>query len=77
MGARAAKRAEERLTAAEMESVAAWYESSEGREWVELSLAEAERWPLYDFSDCRHGCNGDCVESGSERCTFMCHQPSP
>jgi hypothetical protein len=30
--------------------------------------------PLYDWSDCRHGCNGDCVTGGSsERCTFVCH----
>lgn len=28
---------------------------------------------LADLSDCRHGCNGDCVESGSERCDFTCH----
>lgn len=24
--------------------------------------------------DCQHGCNGDCVRSGSERCTFACHE---
>lgn len=29
--------------------------------------------PLVDPSDCRHGCNGDCVESGSECCNFTCH----
>lgn len=29
--------------------------------------------PLMDLSDCVHGCNGDCVESGSERCNFTCH----
>ncbi len=29
--------------------------------------------PLVDLSDCVHGCNGDCVESGSERCDFTCH----
>jgi hypothetical protein len=27
-----------------------------------------------DSSDCRHGCNGDCHESGSDVCTFTCHQ---
>lgn len=29
--------------------------------------------PGYDLSDCRHGCNGDCLVSGSERCSFTCH----
>jgi len=29
--------------------------------------------PLVDLSDCRHGCNGACVESGSDRCDFTCH----
>lgn len=29
--------------------------------------------PLIDPSDCRHGCNGACVESGSDRCDFTCH----
>ena len=24
--------------------------------------------------DCRHGCNGGCTESGSERCSFTCHE---
>lgn len=23
--------------------------------------------------DCRHGCNGNCYESGSDRCNFTCH----
>lgn len=27
-----------------------------------------------DPSDCRHGCNGDCITSGSERCTLTCHE---
>jgi len=27
--------------------------------------------PLYDLSDCEHGCNGS--PCGSERCTFICH----
>jgi hypothetical protein len=28
-----------------------------------------------DPSDCRHGCNGDCVANGSpdDRCNFTCH----
>lgn len=26
-----------------------------------------------DPSDCRHGCNGLCLVSGSERCNFTCH----
>lgn len=26
-----------------------------------------------DPSDCRHGCNGECVVSGSEKCSFFCH----
>jgi len=30
--------------------------------------------PLYDWSDCEHGCNGS--PCGSERCTFICH-PGP
>lgn len=30
---------------------------------------------LYDTGDCRHGCNGDCVASGSEVCSFTCHAP--
>ncbi len=29
--------------------------------------------PLEDLSDCRHGCHGDCLESGSDVCTFPCH----
>lgn len=29
-----------------------------------------------DGSDCAHGCNGDCVVSGSEKCRFWCH-PAP
>jgi hypothetical protein len=24
-------------------------------------------------ADCRHGCNGVCVVTGSEKCTFTCH----
>jgi hypothetical protein len=29
--------------------------------------------PGEDPSDCLHGCNGDCVDSGSECCDFTCH----
>lgn len=32
--------------------------------------------PLADLADCAHGCNGMCVVSGSERCTFACHGPA-
>jgi hypothetical protein len=28
---------------------------------------------LEDWSDCRHGCNGDCERWGGERCDFTCH----
>jgi hypothetical protein len=36
-------------------------------------MAEAPRDPLLDKSDCRHGCNGDCIVSSSEVCTITCH----
>lgn len=26
-----------------------------------------------DEPDCLHGCNGDCLTSGSDVCNFMCH----
>lgn len=29
--------------------------------------------PFLDPSDCQHGCNGDCEQSGGERCDFTCH----
>jgi hypothetical protein len=31
--------------------------------------------PLFDWSDCQHGCNGDCVvaDAGSDVCTWQCH----
>lgn len=32
---------------------------------------------LYDLSDCRHGCNGDCEKWGGEVCDFTCHPPLP
>ena len=28
---------------------------------------------MIDLSDCQHGCNGDCVASGSDVCTWLCH----
>lgn len=48
----------------------------EDRQWrrAEAPQAAAPFDPLADSSDCVHGCNGDCVESGSERCTFACHE---
>lgn len=46
---------------------------SEGRELRIAQYGWETREPGYDWSDCRHGCNGDCVESGSDRCTFVCH----
>lgn len=30
--------------------------------------------PFEDLSDCAHGCNGDCMTSGSDRCNFTCHE---
>jgi hypothetical protein len=29
--------------------------------------------PLDDLTDCAHGCNGDCLTSGSDVCSFVCH----
>jgi hypothetical protein len=29
--------------------------------------------PLLDPAVCRHGCNGDCENTGSTRCDFTCH----
>jgi hypothetical protein len=51
----------------------------EGRQWrrTEVPQPAAPLDPLVDLSDCRHGCNGDCVESGSERCDFTCHAEAP
>ena len=45
----------------------------------ELAPVADDEWlaaidPLIDPSDCRHGCNGDCITSGSERCDFTCHE---
>lgn len=38
------------------------------------SAPDALPSPLADLSDCRHGCNGDCLTSGSDVCNFTCHQ---
>ena len=40
---------------------------------TEVPQAPPPAVPGEDLSDCMHGCNGDCVESGSDRCTFICH----
>lgn len=37
-------------------------------------LAGDLRIPFTDYSDCRHGCNGECYESGGESCDFTCHE---
>ena len=58
MGARHAKRVEARRFAAELMPEA-------DSEW----LASID--PLYDLSDCVHGCNGS--PCGAERCSFTCH----
>lgn len=39
---------------------------------TEVSLPPAPFDPFIDPSDCVHGCAG-CVESGSDRCDFTCH----
>lgn len=46
------------------------------RRYVADLLATEPATPLLDPSDCRHGCNGACVEGGSDRCDFTCH-PDP
>lgn len=43
------------------------------RRFVTDLLGTQPHDPLVDPSDCRHGCNGMCVESGSDRCDFTCH----
>jgi hypothetical protein len=42
-------------------------------QYVRDELGTAPCDPLVDESDCRHGCNGHCLASGSERCDFTCH----
>jgi len=43
------------------------------RRYLANLLGTEPRDPLVDPTDCRHGCNGACVESGSDRCDFTCH----
>jgi hypothetical protein len=60
-----------------------WDRSTRGRKTAERRQvrAEAVSWrraplpfdALDDPTDCAHGCNGGCEESGSERCTWLCH----
>ena len=38
------------------------------------SAREADLDRRLTGGDCRHGCNGDCITSGSERCDFTCHE---
>lgn len=45
--------------------------AAEALDWANMvNPAAFETWPEYD---CEHGCNGDCRESGSDRCSFTCH----
>jgi hypothetical protein len=66
------KRTEQRQLEREFAAWASWYDSDEGRDWLERELAEAEGWPGWDFSDCQHGCSGS--PSCGEPCTFVCHE---
>jgi hypothetical protein len=43
------------------------------RRYVTDLLGTQPHDPLIDPSDCQHGCNGACVETGSDRCDFTCH----
>lgn len=43
------------------------------RRYVDNLLGTEPHDPLVDPSDCQHGCNGMCVEFGSDRCDFTCH----
>ncbi len=61
MGARAAKRLEARELAAEIDA-----ELHPDPDFDHM----ATLGPLYDLSDCEHGCNGS--PSCCERCTFIC-----
>jgi hypothetical protein len=66
MGARSAKRIEARQLAAEVD----------GELHPQPDLGHlATLGPLYDLSDCRHGCNGD--SPCGEQCTFICHPAVP
>jgi len=47
---------------------------AEKREFARQLLSEGLlTLPLGDPTDCVHGCNGDCVSSGSDVCTLACH----
>jgi hypothetical protein len=46
---------------------------TEGRERRIAQYGWETGEPGYDWSDCKHGCNGDCLTGGSDRCTFVCH----
>ena len=52
--------------------------AAEKRSWrrTEIPQPPAPLDPLEDPSDCVHGCNGDCEVSGSDRCSFTCHNSS-
>lgn len=43
------------------------------RRYVDNLLGHEPHDPFIDPSDCQHGCNGACVEGGSDRCDFTCH----
>ncbi|GGS88426.1 hypothetical protein ACFFV7_51005 [Nonomuraea spiralis] len=52
---------------------------AEERTRISRNVAELLGIPLDDPNveqedDCRHGCNGDCSTSGSDVCTFICHE---
>jgi hypothetical protein len=60
---------------------ARWRKRDEARELArDLAPVADDEWlaslvPLIDPSDCRHGCNGDCIArgTGSDVCNFLCH----
>lgn len=37
------------------------------------SLIHCHHGDAPEETDCRHGCNGDCVVTGSLQCDFTCH----
>jgi hypothetical protein len=41
---------------------------------TEIPQPAAAVVPGDDLLDCAHGCNGDCIVSGSDRCNFTCHE---
>lgn len=71
MPARDARRIEDRELAREFAAAAAGVDLADGPRIREAQTAAAEGWPFWDFSACRHGCNGDSPCPG--RCTFICH----